>query len=80
MAHAGHALVGDPVYGGRRRARSAALGAGAAAAVDAFPRQALHAATLGFVHPVTGAAMRFAVPLPTDMAALVAALRAARPD
>jgi 23S rRNA pseudouridine1911/1915/1917 synthase len=80
MAHAGHALIGDPVYGGRRRARGAALGAGAAAAVDAFPRQALHAATLGFVHPVTGAAMRFALPLPADMAALVAALRAARPD
>jgi 23S rRNA pseudouridine1911/1915/1917 synthase len=80
MAHAGHALVGDPVYGGRRRARRAALGAGAAAAVDAFPRQALHAATLGFTHPVTGAALRFASPLPPDMADLVALLRAARPD
>jgi 23S rRNA pseudouridine1911/1915/1917 synthase len=79
LAHTGHALIGDPVYGGRRRARAAALGADAAAAVDAFPRQALHAATLGFDHPVTGARLRFAAPLPADMAALVALLRAGRP-
>lgn len=77
MAHAGHALVGDPVYGGRRRAPAAALGPHAAAAVDAFPRQALHAATLGFDHPVTGARLRFEAPLPPDMAALIAALKAA---
>jgi 23S rRNA pseudouridine1911/1915/1917 synthase len=77
MAHAGHALVGDPTYGGRRRASARALGP-TAAAVDAFPRQALHAATLGFVHPVTGRAMRFDASLPPDMAALVDRLRAAR--
>ncbi|MCX7890619.1 MAG: RluA family pseudouridine synthase [Rhodobacteraceae bacterium] len=77
LAHVGHGLVGDPVYGGRRRAPAAALGAAAAAAVNAFPRQALHAATLGFVHPVTGAALHFAAPLPADMAALVRVLEAA---
>jgi 23S rRNA pseudouridine1911/1915/1917 synthase len=76
MAHAGHALVGDPVYGGHRRASARALGADAAAAVDAFPRQALHAATLGFVHPVTGAALSFAAPLPEDMARLLSVLPA----
>jgi 23S rRNA pseudouridine1911/1915/1917 synthase len=73
LAHAGHALVGDPVYGGRRRASVRALG-DAAAAVDSFPRQALHAATLGFRHPVTGAALSFEAPLPADLASLVSGL------
>lgn len=76
MAHVGHALVGDPVYGGRRKASARALGAALAAQVAAFPRQALHAATLGFRHPVTGEALAFESPLPEDFAALVAALRA----
>jgi 23S rRNA pseudouridine1911/1915/1917 synthase len=79
MAHVGHPLVGDPVYGGRRRAPAAALGVAQAAAVDAFPRQALHAATLGFVHPVTGQALSFAAPLPPDMVALIEVLAAAAP-
>ncbi len=74
LAHVGHPLVGDPTYGGRRRAK-AALGAGAAA-VDAFPRQALHAAVLGFDHPVTGDRIVFEAPLPPDFAALLAVLRA----
>jgi 23S rRNA pseudouridine1911/1915/1917 synthase len=65
MSFAGHPLVGDAVYGRRR-------GSGL---VDAFPRQALHAASLGFVHPVTGTAMRFEAPLPPDMAGLVETLR-----
>ncbi|MDP2087698.1 MAG: RluA family pseudouridine synthase, partial [Gemmobacter sp.] len=75
LAHAGHGLVGDPTYGGRRKASGKALGAEAAAAVDGFARQALHAATLGFVHPVTGADLHFESPLPPDMAALMAVLR-----
>ena len=74
MAHAGHGLVGDPVYGGRRKLSERALEADARAAIAAFPRQALHAQTLGFVHPVTGEALRFEAPLPEDMAALIAAL------
>jgi 23S rRNA pseudouridine1911/1915/1917 synthase len=65
MAFAGHPLVGDAVYGRRR----------AAGALAGFPRQALHAASLGFVHPVSGAAMRFESPLPDDMRELLAALR-----
>ncbi|WGH77600.1 RluA family pseudouridine synthase [Jannaschia ovalis] len=72
MAHAGHALVGDPVYGGKRRLPRDHP---AAAGVAAFPRQALHAQTLGFQHPVTGAQMRFEAPLPDDMADLLATLR-----
>jgi 23S rRNA pseudouridine1911/1915/1917 synthase len=65
MAFAGHPLVGDMVYGRRR-------GPGA---IDGFPRQALHAATLGFRHPVTGEELRFHSALPPDLEALVAELR-----
>ena len=65
MAFAGHPLVGDAVYGRRR-------GAGVLAA---FPRQALHAASLGFTHPVSGEAMRFEAPLPEDFVGLLDALR-----
>lgn len=75
MAHAGHGLVGDPVYGGRRKVSAAALPAGGAEAVAAFPRQALHAAVLGFEHPVSGEHLRFEAALPEDMAGLLAVLR-----
>lgn len=75
LAHAGHGLVGDPTYGGRRRVSPKALGEEAVAAVEAFPRQALHAATLGFEHPVSGEMLEFESPLPEDMAALIALLR-----
>lgn len=83
MTHIGNPIVGDPVYG--RQSSLAALGSGPAhaAALDAvrnFPRQALHAAVLGFVHPVTGKTLRFEAPLPDDMAALIAALRALPKD
>ena len=77
MAHAGHGLIGDPVYGGRRAVSVRALG-GAAEAVAAFPRQALHAATLGFVHPITKTAMSFEAELPPDMAELLSVLREAQ--
>lgn len=75
MSYLGHPLVGDQTYGGRRRAAARSLGAEAAAAVDAFPRQALHAGTLSFVHPLSGAAMSFGAPLPADMAGLLGLLR-----
>ena len=74
MAHAGHGLIGDPVYGGRRAVSVRALGEAAEAVAD-FPRQALHAATLGFVHPVTKTAMSFEAELPPDMADLLSVLR-----
>ena len=75
MAYAGHGLIGDQTYGGKRRLADKLLGA-AAALGNEFPRQALHAASLGFDHPVTGERLEFQAPLPADMAALVAALRA----
>ncbi|WP_050759214.1 RluA family pseudouridine synthase [Pseudooceanicola batsensis] len=74
MAHAGHALIGDAVYGGRRRAGKA-MGAAAAEALNGFPRQALHAAVLGFAHPEDGRPLRFEADLPADMAGLLAVLR-----
>ena len=75
MAHVGHGLLGDQTYGGRRRLSERALGQGAALG-NAFPRQALHAAMLGFDHPATGERLEFAAPLPQDMETLLAALRA----
>jgi 23S rRNA pseudouridine1911/1915/1917 synthase len=75
MAHAGHGLVGDPVYGGRRKLPARALSEQATDALRAFSRQALHAATLGFDHPVTGETRRFESPLPADIADLIALLR-----
>ncbi len=71
LAHCGHGLIGDPVYGGRRKLSEKAVGPQAAEAARAFPRQALHAATLGFEHPVTGEALRFEAPMPPDMRELV---------
>jgi 23S rRNA pseudouridine1911/1915/1917 synthase len=78
MAHVGHALVGDQTYGGRRKASHKALGSEVAEAVTAFPRQALHAATLGFEHPVSGETLEFSSPLPADMQRLIDALSAPR--
>ncbi|TLP66980.1 RluA family pseudouridine synthase [Parasedimentitalea maritima] len=75
MAHAGHGLVGDPTYGGKRKLAAKSLVPAAHDALRAFPRQALHAAVLGFVHPVTGEEMRFEAPMPEDMEALMAKLR-----
>jgi len=75
MAYAGHGLLGDQTYGGKRRLSPKLLGP-AAEAGNGFPRQALHAATLGFEHPVTGAMLEFSSPLPADMAGLLGGLRA----
>lgn len=70
LASKGSPCLADPVYGAgqpsvlvRDKIREAGLA-----------RQALHAAVLGFVHPVTGQALRFETPLPPDMAALQAGL------
>lgn len=75
MAHAGHGLLGDQTYGGKRKLSPKLFGEAAADLGNAFPRQALHAATLGFAHPVTGEHLEFASPLPQDMQTLLAALR-----
>jgi 23S rRNA pseudouridine1911/1915/1917 synthase len=74
LAHIGHPLVGDPLYGGRRQL-VAGLGATQREALAAFRRQALHAAKLEFTHPVSGRAISVESPLPADFAALLSALR-----
>jgi 23S rRNA pseudouridine1911/1915/1917 synthase len=74
MAHLGHPLVGDPVYLRRTPAAARGLPGDTRTALLAFPRQALHAATLGFNHPVTGVPLAFESPVPADLRALVALL------
>ena len=76
MAHAGHGLVGDPTYGGKRKLARNSLSDAAATAVTEFARQALHAAILGFEHPVTGENLRFEAPLPQDLHDLLSVLAA----
>ena len=73
LAHGGYPIVGDPVYGGRRRL-PAGCSAALAAALIAFPRQALHATRLALAHPSTGRELEWESPMPADMAGLVAAL------
>ena len=73
MAYGGHGLVGDQTYGGKRRLPEKLFGA-AAEQANTFPRQALHAASLGFAHPVSGQMLSFRSPLPPDMAGLITAL------
>ena len=74
LAHIGHPVIGDRVYGRTRGQRTAALNEAARSVVAGFSRQALHAVALEFRHPEHGGAMRFESPLPADMKALIAAL------
>ena len=80
LAHIGHPVLGDPVYGTGFAASARKLDEPARAALTALRRQALHAAVLGFEHPATGRRMRFESALPDDMAALLRALRAEQSD
>ena len=73
LAERGHPLIGDPVYGGRSGRALARSGTEGAAAAY-FPRQALHARHLGFVHPASGEYLAFDSDLPNDMAALLGTL------
>ncbi|MCW5571878.1 MAG: 23S rRNA pseudouridine(1911/1915/1917) synthase RluD [Steroidobacteraceae bacterium] len=74
LAHAGYPIVGDPVYGGRRRLTAGASPA-LLEALQAFRRQALHAGRLAFEHPVTGEPLEFEAPVPADLQALIDVLR-----
>ena len=67
----GYPIVGDPVYLRRIPAAARTVPEPARRALLDFPRQALHAARLGFAHPRTGAALSFETPLPADMQALI---------
>jgi 23S rRNA pseudouridine1911/1915/1917 synthase len=79
LAHAGHPVVGDPVYGGGGARRMTGPGRQAAERLErATPRQALHAAELMFRHPVTGARMAFASEWPGDLAEALSEARGAQ--
>ena len=74
MRHIGHPLFSDARYGGDvvlRGERSGSYQKFVANCFELCPRQALHARTLGFVHPVTGEEMFFSAPIPADMQALI---------
>lgn len=74
MMHTGHPLLNDARYGGDeilRGTTSAKYRQFVHNCFDVCPRQALHARTLGFVHPVTGEEMFFSTPIPPDMAAMI---------
>lgn len=69
MASLGHPLVGDPVYGRTKSSHRALL------ETLGFRRQALHAARLGFIHPITSVALSFESEMPADMQELFNQLR-----
>jgi 23S rRNA pseudouridine1911/1915/1917 synthase len=67
----GYPLIGDPLYGRATLARRSRLQPAARAAAMTFPRQALHAASLGFRHPVSGENLRWEAALPADLVTLI---------
>lgn len=78
LAHIGFPLVGDRLYGGRRRI-PAGISPELGAALQSFPRQALHAARLRLVHPLTARELEWQSPPPADLQKLIRALEADRP-
>ena len=77
MAHIGNPVMGDATYGSGFSASQTRLGGQACEALKGLGRQALHAAVLGFEHPLTGKPLRFESSIPAEMASLLAALRRA---
>jgi 23S rRNA pseudouridine1911/1915/1917 synthase len=71
MASIGHPLIGDTTYGHNRRRSLKHASPELAELLRNFPRQALHARTLGFVHPVTNKKLRFASAMPDDLVELL---------
>jgi 23S rRNA pseudouridine1911/1915/1917 synthase len=76
MAHLGHPVLGDPLYARGFKTKEALLGPKARASLETLGRQALHAAVLGFPHPVTHVEIERESELPQDIEALRAALEA----
>lgn len=82
MKHIGHPLFNDARYGGDKILRgntTASYRQFVANCFDVCPRQALHARTLGFVHPATGEEMFFSAPVPQDMTAMIEKWRTYNP-
>ena len=76
LAHLGHPLLGDPLYGTGFKTKIALLPEKAQKLVEDLHRQALHATSLGFLHPVSGEELMFDSPLPPDLATLRRVLKA----
>jgi 23S rRNA pseudouridine1911/1915/1917 synthase len=75
LASIGTPLIGDPVYGTGFKSKLRKLPLAAQDKLASFKRQALHAAALTFVHPLTGTLLEFKSPLPDDFAMIVEALK-----
>ncbi len=75
LAHIGNPVMGDPVYAVGFKSSGSKLTPEARKALEMLGRQALHAAEIGFEHPVSGRALHFTSPLPADMENLIRALR-----
>jgi 23S rRNA pseudouridine1911/1915/1917 synthase len=74
LAHVGHPVIGDPLYGAGWHSKTRALPESSRFAIVSLTRQALHAAVLGFHHPITGGYLQFNSELPGDMREAVEAL------
>ena len=77
LAHIGHPLMGDQVYGPHFKTKASHLGPQSQAALTALGRQALHAYLLALEHPKTGEVLRWEAPLPEELLLLQKALEAA---
>jgi 23S rRNA pseudouridine1911/1915/1917 synthase len=75
FSHIGHGLVGDPIYGLRKAMPSSAFEPEDLEFLKGFRRQALHALSLGFIHPVTGEEVEFESKIPQDFNKLLEVLR-----
>ncbi len=75
LAHIGHPLIGDPLYGRGFQSKLRKLPEPLSSKLATLPRQALHAARLAFVHPATGTLLEFNSSLPPDLAEIVDAFK-----
>jgi 23S rRNA pseudouridine1911/1915/1917 synthase len=75
LAHFGHPLIGDPLYGRGFKSKLGKLPPALQSKLAVLDKQALHAAHLAFVHPVSGTLLEFNSPLPRDLAEIVYAFK-----
>lgn len=75
LAHIGHPLIGDPLYGQGFKSKLRALPEPLRARLGSLNRQALHAAHLAFVHPASGTLLKFNSPLPADLSEIIEAFK-----
>lgn len=75
LAHFGHPLIGDPLYGRGFKSKLQKLPQPVQGTVGQLRRQALHAEKLAFIHPVSGTLLKFNSPLPDDLAEISVALK-----